>query len=74
MKSEDLMTQSRNFFNFYKKEIGKSIRSGKHIIYIDFDDLSSFSHTLSEQLISSPEEVLPNLWSAGCNTASWWQW
>ncbi len=58
MKSEDLMTQSRNFFNFYKKEIGKSIRSGKHIIYIDFDDLSSFSHTLSEQLISSPEEVL----------------
>ncbi len=56
-KSEELLIDARNFFNFYKKEIGKSVRAGKHIIFIDFDDLSSFSHILAEQLISSPEEV-----------------
>ena len=55
--TEDLVAESRNFFNYYKKEIGKSIRSGNRIIYIDFEDIASFSHTLSETLLSSPEEV-----------------
>jgi len=55
--TEDLVAEARNFFNYYKKEIGKSIRSGNKIIYIDFDDIASFSHTLSETLITSPEEV-----------------
>ena len=56
-KSEDLMIDAKNFFNFYKKEIGKSVRAGKNIIFVDFDDISSFSHVLAEQLISFPEEV-----------------
>ncbi|OGJ19066.1 hypothetical protein A3K73_01980 [Candidatus Pacearchaeota archaeon RBG_13_36_9] len=55
--TEDLVAEARNFFSYYKKEIGKSIRSGNKIIFIDFDDIASFSHTLSETLISSPEEV-----------------
>ncbi len=56
-KGEDLLSEARNFFNFYKKEIGKSIRAGKNVIFVDFDDISSFSHILAEQLISSPEEI-----------------
>ncbi len=56
-KSEDLIIDARNFFNFYKKEIGRSVRAGKNIIFVDFDNISSFSHVLAEQLISSPEEV-----------------
>jgi len=55
--TEDLVAEARNFFNYYRKEIGKSIRSGNKIIFIDFDDIASFSHTLSETLMTSPEEV-----------------
>ncbi len=57
-KSEDLATEARNFFNFYKKEIGKSVRAGKNVIYVNFEDISSFSHILAEQLTSTPEEIL----------------
>jgi len=56
-KSEDLIIEARNFFNFYKKEIGKSIRAGKNVIYVDFEEISSFSHVLAEQILSSPEEI-----------------
>ncbi len=56
-KSEDLFSEVRNFFNFYKKEIGKSIRAKKNVIYIAFEDIASFSHDLAEQLLLSPEEV-----------------
>jgi len=57
-KGEELIIEARNFFNFYKKEIGKSVRAGKNNIYVNFEDISSFSHILAEQLISSPEEIL----------------
>jgi len=57
-KSEDLLAESRNFFNFYKKEIGKSVRAGKHVIFVNFEDIASFSHVLAESLISVPEETL----------------
>jgi len=56
-KGEDLVAEARNFFNFYKKEIGKSIRAGKKVIFVDFQDIASFSHTLAEHMISSPEEI-----------------
>ena len=57
-KTEELLLEARNFFNFYKKEIGKSIKEGKKIIYIDFNELSSFSHELTELLAETPEEIL----------------
>ncbi len=57
-KTEELILDARNFFNTYKKEIGKSIREGKKTIYIDFNDIASFSHELAEFLISQPEEIL----------------
>lgn len=58
IKTEDLVSESKNFFEQYKKEIGKSIREGKEVIYVNFEDLSSFSHVLSDSLIINPEEVL----------------
>ena len=58
LKTEDLLIESKNFFNFYKKEIGKSVRAGKNIIILNFEDIASFSHNLSENLLSEPEEVL----------------
>ncbi|MEK6820244.1 MAG: hypothetical protein AABX71_00860, partial [Nanoarchaeota archaeon] len=57
-KTDDLVLEARNFFNTYKKEIGKSAREGKNVIYVKFDELSAFSHELSELLFSQPEEVL----------------
>ena len=56
-KGENLITDAKNFFNFYKKEIGKSVRAGKNVIYVNFEDISSFSHNLAEQLLASPEEI-----------------
>ena len=56
-KTEDLILEARNFFNSYKKEIGQSVKSGKKIIPIDFNNLSSFSHVLSELLFDHPEEI-----------------
>ena len=56
-KTDELILEARNFFNSYKKEIGKSVREGKNVIYIDFDNLSSFSHELSELLFNKPEEI-----------------
>ncbi len=56
-KTEELIFEARSFFNTYKKEIGKSIREGKNVIYINFEDLSSFSHELAELLFVNPEEV-----------------
>ena len=57
-KSEDLAIEAKNFFSSYKKEIGKDIRGGKNIIHLNFNELSSYSPNLAEQLILSPEETL----------------
>jgi len=57
-KTDDLVLEARNFFDTYKKEIGKSVREGKNVIHIDFNNLASFSYELAELLISQPEEVL----------------
>jgi len=57
-KTEDLIIEAKNFFNFYKKKIGKSIREGQNIIFVNFEDLASFSHILSEELLDKPEEVM----------------
>ncbi len=56
--TEDLVAEARNFFNTYKKEIGKSIRAGEKVIHINFEDIASYSHNLSESLLESPEEVI----------------
>ena len=56
-KTEDLILEARNFFESYKKEIGKHIREGKNVIIVDFNDLALFSHELTEMLITNPEEI-----------------
>ena len=52
LKTEDLVIESKNFFSSYKKQIGRSIREGHNVIFINFDDLASFSHILSEELLA----------------------
>jgi replicative DNA helicase Mcm len=57
-KNEDLIIEAKNFFDFYKKEVGKSLRKGEKVIYIDFMQLTEFSNKLSDEVLSNPEEVL----------------
>ena len=54
---EEIVLETKNFFDSYKKEIGDSLRKGNNVIYLDFAKLSEFSSTLSDALLSSPEEI-----------------
>ena len=54
---EDLISSAKEFFEYYKKEIGKFAREGKKCVQISFQDLISFSPELSEQLLHNPEEI-----------------
>jgi replicative DNA helicase Mcm len=57
-KQEELIIDAKNFFNTYKKEIGKSARAGKNVILVSFRDIMGFSHELAEGIASNPEETL----------------
>jgi len=57
-KTEDLIIEAKKFFDFYKKDIGKSIRKGINVIAIDFMKLTEFSSKLSDEILSNPEDGL----------------
>lgn len=57
-KTEELVGEAKLFFESYRKKIGESIRKGKKVILVDFEDLVSNSPILAEALLSSPEEIL----------------
>src|SRR3989344_7769679 len=57
LKTEELIIEAKKFFDYYKKEVGKSIREGKKVVYVPFSDLSSFSHIIADYLLSNPEEI-----------------
>ncbi len=62
--NEELIIEAKSFFSTYKKEIGESIRKGRKVIFINFDNLASHSPILAEALISNPEELLQILETA----------
>jgi replicative DNA helicase Mcm len=57
-KKEGLMIEAKNFFDFYKKDLGDSIRKGNSVVFLDFMKLTEFSSKLSEEILSNPEETL----------------
>jgi replicative DNA helicase Mcm len=57
-KTEDLMTEAKKFFDFYKKDFGKSIRKGSNVINLDFIKLTEFSNSLPEGILNNPEDTL----------------
>ncbi|MCF7910422.1 AAA family ATPase [Candidatus Pacearchaeota archaeon] len=58
MKNEEIVSETKNFFDYYKKELGSSLRRGKNVIYIDFMKLTEFSSQLSEEILLNPEETI----------------
>ena len=57
-KREELIIEAKNFFNFYKKEIGESVRKKNNIVFLNFLNLTEFSNKLSEEILNNPEETL----------------
>ncbi len=57
-KTEELVIEAKNFFEFYKKDVGESLRKAANVIYIDFMVLTAFSNKLSDEILSNPEEIL----------------
>ena len=58
MQQEDLISEAKEFFEYYKKEIGRCAKEGKKSIVVSFHDLVSQSHELAELLLRQPEETL----------------
>lgn len=63
-RHEELLTESKNFLNAYKKEIGESLRSGEKIVYINFLKLAEYSPILAENIEIAPEETISILETA----------
>lgn len=57
-KIEELLIEAKNFFDFYKKGIGESIKRGISVVEVDFMELSEFSNRLSDEILVNPEEAL----------------
>ena len=57
-KTEELIIEAKNFFDFYKRDIGESLRKAPNVIYIDFMKITEFSNKLAEEILSNPEETL----------------
>ena len=57
-KTEDLTLEAKKFFDFYKKEVGKSVRKGTNVVWLDFMKLTEFSNKLPDEILSNPEETL----------------
>jgi replicative DNA helicase Mcm len=62
--NEELIIEAKAFFNTYKKEVGESIRKGKRVVNVSFDDIASNSPVLAEAIMGNPEEVLQILETA----------
>lgn len=59
--TEELLIEIKQFFNFNKKELSKQIKTGKSVLMLNFQDISSFSPNLAERILDSPEEMLQML-------------
>ena len=57
-KSEELIIEAKNFFNFNKEDLGESIRKRTNVIYLDFMKLTEYSNKLSDEILVNPEETL----------------
>ena len=57
-KTEELIIEAKKFFDFYKKDIGKSFRRGTNVVILDFMKMTEFCEKLPDEILSNPEEAL----------------
>ena len=58
MKTEDLLIEAKEFFGYYKKEIGKYAKKGKKAVSVSFKEIADQYPTLSDQILRNPEEIM----------------
>jgi len=57
-KKEEIIIESKKFFDTHKKELGESLRKVNNVIFLDFIKLTEFSPFICEEIIKNPEETL----------------
>ena len=67
---DDFLNDVKDFFEANRKTIGGVRKSGEKIVHIDFDDFSSHSPELADNLIDRPEETI-QLLEVGLEELEW---
>jgi replicative DNA helicase Mcm len=57
-KQEELLIEAKGFIDFYKKQLGSSLRGANNVVFIDFMQMSEFSNQLSDEVLMNPEDTL----------------
>ena len=70
VNNDEFLAEAKGFFEANRKEIGAVAKLGEKVVSIDFDDLSSYSPGLAENLIERPEETV-QLLEYGLEELSW---
>jgi replicative DNA helicase Mcm len=57
---EEFFIEAKKFFESIKKEVINQIKKGK-TIYLSFDEIIAFSHSLADYILENPEEAIAML-------------
>ncbi len=57
-RTDELLLEAKNFFNFNKEDLGESIRKNTNVVFLDFMKLTEFSNILSDEIIINPDDTL----------------
>ncbi|MFB6246186.1 MAG: minichromosome maintenance protein MCM [Candidatus Pacearchaeota archaeon] len=56
-RQEELLTEAKNYFEAYKKQILEEKKEGGKALYLDFQSISEFSKQLADEILENPEET-----------------
>jgi len=57
IKQDEFLSEAKEFFEANRREVGEVRKRGENVVHIDFNELSSHSPFLGENLIDRPEET-----------------
>lgn len=57
-KQEELILESKKFFDQYKKEIGESLRREEKVLKLEFSNIVDFEPSLASAILEFPEETI----------------
>jgi replicative DNA helicase Mcm len=57
-KTDEIIIETKKFFDLYKNELGKSIKKGINVVLLDFMKFNEFSSKVSDEILANPEDTL----------------
>lgn len=63
-KQEDLINETKQFFNIFKKDLNKYKGLNERVVHLPFPQLLEFSPLLSDKILDAPEETIEILESS----------